>query len=78
MKERTSLTLDDTLKSWIDAERGNLARSAFINKILEQEYKRFKENFDWDFEEAEADKDIENGDTVEFKTSEEAIKWLKS
>jgi hypothetical protein len=76
--KHVTLTLDDKIFNWINRERGNINRSKFINAILNEKYKKFKETFDWEEAERIADKEIAAGKTHKFKTATEAIEWLNN
>ncbi len=77
-KAHVNLTLDQTLLNWIDSLRGQEPRSAFINKILSKFSFQTKKAFDWDVEEQKAQEDIKKGRVYRFKTTQEALRWLKS
>ncbi|MDR2066686.1 MAG: hypothetical protein LBP57_02470 [Endomicrobium sp.] len=78
MKNQVSLTIDEQILNWIDMERNTTTRSTFINQILKKTYNEFKQSFDWETEDKIAEQNIKEKKTKKFKTTEEALKWLKS
>ncbi len=76
-KLHVNLTMDRTILEWVDALRGQMPRSAFINKLLSKLSKQSKDVFDWDLEEKLADEDIKNGKVKSFSNTKDAIKWLR-
>jgi hypothetical protein len=78
VKNQVSLTIDEQILNWIDMERNTTTRSTFINQILKKTYNEFKQSFDWETEDKIAEQNIKEKKTKKFKTTEEALKWLKS
>ena len=77
-KAHVNLTLDPGLLKWIDMDRGQTPRSTFINQVLSRVFTRRLKDFNWSQETARADNDMAKGRVKKFKTTSEAIKWLKS
>ena len=77
-KTHINLTLDPQLLRWIDMDRGQSPRSTFVNKVLHHVFARGLKNFNWPEETAKADNDIARRRVKKFKTTSEAVKWLKS
>ncbi|MDR1244269.1 MAG: hypothetical protein LBJ79_03715 [Endomicrobium sp.] len=78
MKNQVSLTIDEQILNWIDMERNTTTRSTFINQILKKTYNEFKQSFDWETEDKIAEQNIKEKKTKKFKTTKEALRWLKS
>ncbi|MBF0478316.1 MAG: hypothetical protein HQL26_02435 [Candidatus Omnitrophica bacterium] len=77
-KSNLNITLDKKIIYSVDLCRGQLPRSTFINKILDEALKKEQDAFDWGTENGLAEADIKMGKVKKFTHKSEAMKWLKS
>ena len=76
-KSHINVTIDESIVRWLDTLRGQMPRSAFINRLLLSLSRKSKSVFDWDLEENLADEDIKHQRVRTFASAKEAIKWLR-
>ena len=76
-KSHINVTIDESILQWLDTLRGQIPRSAFINRLLSGLSRKSKSVFDWDLEESLTDEDIKHKRVRTFASAKEAIKWLR-